>query len=241
VIHDLIQYVRNPRNQDQVIQYLLVHIRLALVPLLVGLLVALPLGWAAARHHRARALLLGASNILYTVPSLALFVILPGIIGTRILDETNVVVALSLYTAALLVRPVADALAALPAHVLAAATAVGYKPLRRFLTVELPLAVPVLGAGVRVASVSNISLVSVGAIIGIGGLGQLFTEGFTGVPNLAPIVLGILLILALALVVDLLLVGAQRLLTPWQARRRRPAREVAAEPAMDPVTLGSAA
>lgn len=221
MIGDLIRYLSNPRNQDQLLEYLLVHVRLALLPLLVGLVAALPLGWAASRYRRLRGLLFGASNILYTVPSLALFVILPGVLGTRILDEANVVIALALYTTALLVRPVADALGALPGHVLAAATAVGYKPLRRFLTVELPLAVPVLGAGVRVASVSNISLVSVGAIIGIGGLGQLFTEGFTGVPNLTPIVLGIVSILALALVVDLLLVGIQRLLTPWQVRRVR--------------------
>jgi osmoprotectant transport system permease protein len=131
-----------------------------------------------------------------------------------------VVVALAVYTAALLVRPVVDALDALPGHVLAAATAVGYHPLRRFLTVELPLAVPVLAAGVRVASVSNISLVSVGALIGVGGLGQLFTEGFQSSYN-PPIIVGIVLTLALALVVDLLLVAGHRLLTPWQPRPSR--------------------
>jgi osmoprotectant transport system permease protein len=86
----------------------------------------------------------------------------------------------------------------------------GYPPTRRFVTVELPMAIPVLAAGVRVASVSNISLVSVGALIGIGGLGQLFTEGFQ-TRYLAPIVIGILL----ALVMDLTLVGLQRLITPW--------------------------
>jgi osmoprotectant transport system permease protein len=162
---------------------------------------------------------LGSANVLYTVPSLALFVILPSILGTKILDELNVIVALALYTAALLVRPVVDALDALPGHVLAAATAVGYRRLRRALTVELPLAVPVLAAGVRVASVSNISLVSVGALIGVGGLGQLFTEGFQNAYD-PPIVVGIVLTLALALAVDLLLVGARRLLTPWQSQRQ---------------------
>ena len=229
------------RNLDTVLEDLQEHVEIALIALVLGVLIAFPIGLIAYRWRVAYGPLLAITQILYTVPSLALFVILPGILGTRILDEANVVVALSLYTAALLVRPVADALTTLPPHVLAAATAVGYKPLRRFLTVELPLAVPVLGAGVRVASVSNISLVSVGAIIGIGGLGQLFTEGFTGVPNLAPIVLGILLILALALVVDLVLVGAQRLLTPWQPRRRRTRSTPAEEPALDPVTMGSAA
>ena len=221
MIDDLIRYLSNPRNQHTVLELLVVHIRLALVPLLLGLLAALPIGWAAQRYHRVRALVLGASNVLYTVPSLALFVILPSILGTKILSELNVVVALALYTAALLVRPVVDALDALPAHVLAAATAMGYRPARRFLTVELPLAVPVLAAGVRVASVSNISLVSVGALIGVGGLGQLFTEGFQSAYN-PPIVVGIVLTLGLALVVDVLLVVARRLLTPWSGERRRP-------------------
>ena len=220
MIDDLRRYLDNPRNQEAVFDYLLVHMRMALIPLVLGLLVAIPVGWAAQRNRRLRAVVLGATNILYTVPSLALFVILPSILGTKILDEINVVVALAIYTAALLVRPVVDAIDALPAHVLAAATAVGYRPLWRFLTVELPLAVPVLVAGVRVASVSNISLVSVGALIGVGGLGQLFTEGFQSSYN-PPIIVGIVLTLALALVVDLLLVGGRRLLTPWQTRPAR--------------------
>jgi osmoprotectant transport system permease protein len=223
VIDDLIRYLSNPRNQDAVLRLLLVHVRLSLLPLLLGLVAAVPIGWAAQRWRRLRVLVLGGANVLYTVPSLALFVILPPILGTRILDELNVVVALALYTAALLVRPVVDALDTLPGHVLAAATAVGYRPVRRFLTVELPLAVPVLSAGVRVASVSNISLVSVGALIGVGGLGQLFTEGFQNAYN-PPIVVGIVLTLALALAVDLLLVAGRALLTPWQGRRSVAAR-----------------
>lgn len=227
MIDDLVRYLENPRNQDAVLELLLVHIRLALVPLLLGLVVAVPIGWAAQRYRRVRGLVLGTVNVVYTVPSLALFVILPSILGTKILDEINVVVALAVYTAALLVRPVVDALDSLPGHVLAAATAVGYRPLRRFLTVELPLAVPVLTAGVRVASVSNISLVSVGALIGVGGLGQLFTEGFQSSYD-APIIVGIVLTLALALVVDLLLVVARRVLTPWQKRPARAAKVAAA-------------
>jgi osmoprotectant transport system permease protein len=227
VIDDLVRYLENPRNQDAVLELLLVHLRLALVPLLLGLVVAVPLGWAAQHYRRVRGLTLGTVNVVYTVPSLALFVILPSILGTKILDEINVVVALAVYTAALLVRPVVDALDALPHPVLAAATAVGYRPLRRFLTVELPLAVPVLAAGVRVASVSNISLVSVGALIGVGGLGQLFTEGFQSSYD-APIIVGIVLTLALALAVDLLLVVLRRALTPWQRRPARVAKVAAA-------------
>jgi osmoprotectant transport system permease protein len=226
VIDELISYLSNWRNREMVLELLVVHARLALLPLLVGLLAALPLGWVAQHYRPQRAVLLGSANVLYTVPSLALFVILPGILGTQILDEINVVVALALYTAALLLRPVVEALDAVPGHVLAAATAMGYRPLRRFLTVELPLAVPVLAAGIRVASVSNISLVSVGALIGVGGLGQLFTQGFQDSYN-APIVVGIVLTLMLALVMDALLLLAKTLLTPWQPRRSK----LAAEPA----------
>jgi osmoprotectant transport system permease protein len=211
---DIGTYLSSPSNRDKVLELLSQHLVLALLPLLIGLVVAVPLGWAAQRVRWLRALVLGSATVVYTVPALALFVIMPGILGTRILDGINVVVALVLYTCALLVRPVVDALDAVPAPVVAAATAMGYQPVRRFVAVELPMAVPVLAAGVRVASVSNISLVSVGAFIGIGGLGQLFTEGFQ-TRYLAPIVIGIVATVLLALAMDLLLVAVQRTATPW--------------------------
>jgi osmoprotectant transport system permease protein len=158
--------------------------------------------------------LIPSAGVLYTVPSLVLFIVLPVILGTRILDPINVVVALAIYTVALLVRSVADALAAVPAMVVAAATAMGFRPTRRFVAVEFPLAVPVLIAGLRVATVSNISLVSVGAAIGVGGLGQLFTDGFDrSFPT--EIITGIVLSMLLALVADALLVGLGRYATPW--------------------------
>ena len=160
------------RNVDLVSGLLAEHVWLALVPVVVGLLLALPLGWAATRVPRVRFALLSAAGLLYTVPSLVLFVSLPVVLGTQILSPLNIVVALTLYTVALLVRTVADALDAAPPAVLTAATAMGYWPLRRFVAVELPLAVPVIVAGLRVASVSNISLVTVGSIIGIGGQGE---------------------------------------------------------------------
>jgi osmoprotectant transport system permease protein len=207
-------YLSSPSNREKVLGLLGDHVYLAILPLLIGLLVAIPLGWAAQRTGWLRGTLLGASNVVYTIPSLALFVVMPAILGTKIIDGMNVVAALALYVAALLVRSVIDALDAVPAHVVAAATAMGYGPLRRFLVVELPLSVPVLAAGVRVGSVSNISLVSVGAFLGIGGLGQLFTEGFQN-RYLAPILIGIALTILLAVAVDLLLVGLRRLLTPW--------------------------
>jgi osmoprotectant transport system permease protein len=203
-----------PRNADRIGLLLVEHVRLALIPVLVGLLIAVPLGWLCNRNPRAKAFLVPAAGVLYTVPSLALFVVLPGILGTRILSEINIVVALTIYTVALLVRTVADALAAVPGLVVAAATAMGYRPARRFFDVELPLAVPVLIAGLRVATVSNISLVSVGALIGVGGLGELFTEGFQlNFPT--EIVTGIVLIMLLAFLGDALLLGIGHFATPW--------------------------
>lgn len=200
------------------------HLGLALLPVLAGLLLSLPLGWTAHRWPPARAFLVQTTGLLYTIPSLALFVLMPLVLGTRILDPINVQVALTIYTVALLVRSVADALDAVPGDVVAAATAMGFGSVRRFLTVELPLSFPVLVAGVRVAAVSNISLVSVGAIIGVGGLGYFLTHGFQlSPPNYDEIVAGIVLIVVLALVVDGLLALAGRALTPWaRARAVRP-------------------
>lgn len=214
MLADIGTYLSSPSNRDKVLELLGEHVVLAVLPLLIGLAAVLPLGWLAHRVGWLRGVVLGSAGVLYTVPSLALFVIMPSILGTRILDGANVVVALALYTCALLARPVVDALDAVPGHVVAAATAMGYRPLRRFLAVQLPMAVPVLAASVRVASVSNISLVSVGAFIGIGGLGQLFTEGFQ-TRYQAPIVIGIVATLLLALALDGLLVRLRRVGTPW--------------------------
>ncbi|ASO22462.1 osmoprotectant transport system permease protein [Actinoalloteichus hoggarensis] len=212
---DLARYLSSANNREFIGSQLVEHVYLSLTPLLFGIAVAIPVGWVAHRFRRVRVVLLTSASILYTVPSLALFVVIPGIIGTLVLDSVNVVVALTLYTSALLLRPVIDALDAVPDHVTAAATAMGYRPARRLLAVDLPLAVPVLAAGLRVGAVSNISLVSVGALIGTGGLGVLFTEGFR-TRYLAPIVVGIVLTLLLALVVDLSLVALRRWLTPWE-------------------------
>lgn len=211
---DFSRYLSSPANLEAVLNGLLQHIWLSLAPVAIGLLLAIPLGLVAQRTRVLRTLFLGAANVLYTIPSLAVFVVVPGLIGTKIADPINVVVALTVYTTALLVRPVIDALDSLPHHVIAAATAIGFKPVHRFFAVDLPLSVPVLTAGVRVAAVSNISLVSVGALIGVGGLGVLFTDGFK-VQDFPPIIVGIVLTLVLAALVDLALVALRRVLTPW--------------------------
>jgi osmoprotectant transport system permease protein len=195
------------------------HLYFALPPVVIGLVLAIPLGWLANRTKLGRSLTINVAGLLYTIPSLALFVLLPPLLGTRILDPINVIVALTVYTVALLVRTVADALSAVPAVVVNSATAMGYTPLRRFIAVELPLSVPVVVAGLRVAAVSSISLVTVGAVIGFGGLGQMFTDGFQrDIP--AEIVTGIVLVLVIALVVDGLILLLGRVLTPWDRTRR---------------------
>jgi osmoprotectant transport system permease protein len=202
-------------NSEEIISWLGWHARLSALPLLFGLLIALPLGWLARRYRWLYPPLVTVAGLLYTIPSLALFILLPGLLKTRILDPANVVVALTIYTVALLVRVVADALAAVPEEVLQAATAMGYRRVGRLLRVELPIAVPVIAAGLRVAAVSNVSLVSVAALIGIPQLGQLFTNGFQ-LSYLTPILLGILLSVLLALVFDSAIQLLARLLTPWR-------------------------
>lgn len=190
------------------------HVYLSVLPVVIGLIIAIPLGWAASRWRPARAILLTVSGLLYTIPSLALIVILPALISTKTLDPVNVIITLTVYTIALLVRSIADALSSVPPTIVAAATAIGYRPLKRFVGVEFPLAIPVVVAGLRVAMVSNISLVSVGALIGIAGYGQLFTEGFQR-QIITEIVAGIVATLVLALVADVLLQWLGRLATPW--------------------------
>jgi osmoprotectant transport system permease protein len=191
-----------------------IHLRLSLVPVVLGLVIAVPLGAYVWRTTALRRLTTVSASIIFTIPSLALFVVLPLIIPTRILDEANVIVALTLYTTALLVRAVPEALDAVPAQVRDAATAVGYTRLARMLKVELPLSIPVLIAGLRVVAVTNISMVSVGSVIGIGGLGTWFTEGYQADKS-DQIVAGIIAIFALAIVIDVLILLAGRLITPW--------------------------
>jgi len=190
------------------------HLYLALLPVVLGLAVALPLGFVVMRYPRLYAPMVTGSGVLYSIPSLSLFIVLPGILGTRILDPLNIIVALAVYTVALLVRTVVDGLRSVPDHVRQAATALGFKRYRQLLQVELPIALPVIVAGLRVATVANISLVSVGALIGVGGLGELFTDGFQR-DFMTPIIVGVVLSVALALLADTVLVLVQRGLTPW--------------------------
>ena len=163
-------------NLDLVAELTLSHIRLSVVPIVLSFVIAVPLGWVANRNPTLRAVTISAGSLLYTIPSLPLFVILPYILGTRVLSEVNVLVALTIYGVAVMVRSAADALASVDKDTRQAATAVGYSSWTRFWRVELPLAGPVLLAGLRVVSVSTIALVSVGAIIGSRNLGYLIPQ-----------------------------------------------------------------
>ena len=208
-----------PRNVDKIAEATGEHLYLALLPVLFGLIISIPLGWAASRWPAVRLVIVPLAGVLYTIPSLALITLVPLLLGTKIIDPLNVQVPLAIYTIALLVRSVTDALLAVPGEVTAAATAVGFRQARLFLTVELPLAIPVIVAGLRVASVSAMSLTSVGALIGIGGLGELITEGFRR-NNAVEMVVAIALIVVLALIIDALLLLAGRLVTPWTRVRQ---------------------
>ncbi|HET7303750.1 MAG TPA: ABC transporter permease [Segeticoccus sp.] len=206
-------------HTGQVLDYGLQHVYLAGLPLLLGLLIALPIGWLARRHRFLYPPIVAGSGLLFTIPSLALFVLLPGILGyvrdTNILDPVNVVVAMTIYTVALLVRTVADGLGSVPDDVNQAATAMGYRRLSRFFRVELPLAVPVISAGLRVAAVSNVSIVSVASLIGVSQLGLFLTDGYARSFG-TELLVGIGSCIVLALLFDLTIQLVTRLLTPWQ-------------------------
>lgn len=218
-------------NLDLVLGLTLDHARLSVIPIVVAFIASIPLGWLASLHRLTRLVLLFAFGVLFTIPSLALFVSLPLVLGTKILDPANVVVALSIYGVALMVRGAADAFASVPRDVVNSSTAVGYSRAGRFWTVEFPLAGPVLLANIRVVSVTTISLLSVGSLIGVQSLGYLFLNGYQRTfPT--EVVIGIVFTLLLALVFDTILVVLGRLLMPWTRVDARASRRERRGPAM---------
>jgi osmoprotectant transport system permease protein len=206
-----------PDHAGELAMTTLEHSAIAGVAVLFGLVLALPLGVLAVRFPVLKGVVLGASGVLFTIPSLALFVLLLPLTG---LSYETAVIGLTVYTLVVLVRNTVEGLAAVPPHVREAARAMGYGGARTLLAVELPLALPVIVAGVRVATVMTISLVSVAGFIGHGALGQLFIDGFQR-DFAVPVIAGVVLTLLLALVADLILVAAQRALTPWTRRGGR--------------------
>ncbi|MGX5680185.1 ABC transporter permease [Schumannella luteola] len=199
-------------------QLSLEHIVLALPPILIGFVVSIPLGYLAYRFRLTRGLILTLTGLLYTIPSLALFVILPPLLGISFISSLNLSIALTIYAVAIMARSVADALASVDPAVRQSATAVGFGGWRRFWAVDFPLAGPVVLAGVRVAAVSTISLVTVGILIGVDSLGYLFTNGFQR--RIVPEILaGVVMVVVIALLVDYLLALLGRALMPWTSKR----------------------
>jgi osmoprotectant transport system permease protein len=210
-------YFMDHRSDD--LGYLWDHVYLSLLPVVVGLIISLPLGYVARRYRWSYPPIISITGLLYTIPSIALFVIVPPLFGLKSLDPKQVPIALTIYSVALLVRVVADGLASVSDETLLAASAMGFGRMRRLFSVELPIAAPVIAAGLRVATVSNVSLVAVAGTIGMDNLGRLFDEGIqlsTPTPYYPPIVLGIVLCVLLALTFDGLIVLGTRLLTPWR-------------------------
>jgi osmoprotectant transport system permease protein len=208
------------RNLPMIGSLLVEHIILAVLPVLIAFVVSLPLGYLVHKTKRAANLILAFLGVIYSIPSLALFVMMPLILGTKILDPVNIVVALAIYSTALLVRSVVDGLRSVPPAVRQSATAVGYGWPRRLFGVELPLAMPVIFAGLRVVTVSNIALVSVAVLVGSGALGKLFDLGFAS-SFYTPIIIALILMLTLSLIFDGLILLIERGTLPWL--RKRPA------------------
>ncbi|CAL9385996.1 ABC transporter permease [Streptomyces werraensis] len=195
-----------------------VHLREALLPVAAGLLLALPLALLCDRFRWLYPPVLGLTTVLYAVPSLAFFVVLIDWTGQ---SELTVMIPLALYSLVVLVPAIADGVRSVPDETLSAATAMGFGPVRRYLQVQLPVAAPAVIAGLRVATASSISLVSVGALIGNqGALGNLMAAAQKyDRPELAAN--AVLTTAVLAILCDAALVALRRALTPWMPRSGR--------------------
>lgn len=198
----------------QVLELTWQHLLLSLPAILLSIVVAVPLGWLASRFPTPGGIILSAATLLYAIPGLAMLILIPVLFSTPLRSSGTMVIALTLYGVALLVRTSADAFNSVDRDVRRAAISLGYSKAAMFWRVDLPLAIPVLVSGVRVVTVSTVGLVTIGALIGISSLGTLFTDGFQrGIS--AEVFTGVILTVALALLLDAICVLAGRTLTPW--------------------------
>ena len=204
-----VDYLQDRR--DEITEATITHLQITVTAVLLGLLIAFPLALLARRVPLLESSVLGFSTFLYTIPSLALLPLLVPITG---LTKTTVVIGLGLYCLTILVRALLDGLRAVPDDVREAARGLGYGSGRLLLKVELPLALPVVMAGLRVATVSTVALTTIGTVVSEGGLGKLIANGKNTEFN-AELMTGALLCVLLALLLDVVLVLAQRGLTPW--------------------------
>lgn len=203
------------RNTALIRHDLVVHLELTAAAVLLGLLVALPLGVLSQRRRRWYGPVLGFTGVLYTIPSLAAFAMLIPFTG---LSTWTALIPLTSYTLLILVRNVVAGLDAVPAEVRESADAMGYTPTRRLLRVELPLALPAIMAGIRIATVTTVGLLTVAAIVGLGGLGHLILVGLQR-PIRTAVTVGAALSILVAVAADLVLAGVQRGLSPWARKR----------------------
>lgn len=208
----------NARNLERLRELGVEHLQLTALPLLIGLLIAVPLAVLAVRRRSLYNPLLTITGLLFTIPSAALFVLLLAYSPFGLGMATSLI-GLTIYTLLILFRNTVAGLDGVPDEVVESADAMGFRSTRRLLRVEAPLAVPVVVAGVRIATVTTIGLVTVTAFIGQGGFGQLFITGFQR-QNLTEVAVGLVACVILAVVADLGLVGLERALTPWSRNRR---------------------
>ena len=208
-----VDYLRN--DKAFVLDMLEQHVRLTVEAVVLALIVALPLALVARRWRRAAGPILAVAGVAYTIPSLALFAVLAPFTGFTL--ERTVLIGLVMYALLVLVRNIVVGLQGVPADVVEAARGMGYGGARLLWRIELPLALPAILTGVRIATVTTIALVTIGIITGNGGLGQVIYRGFQS-DYRAQVVAGTLLCIALALLADLLLLLLGRALTPWSRR-----------------------
>ena len=196
----------------------LTHLTIAAPAIIASVLIAVPIGAWAQRSKGVGGVVLSFLTVLYAVPSLPLLIVIPVLSGIALRSRVNMVVVLTIYGIAVLIRQCAEAFAAVPTDVLESADALGMSRLRRFCTVELPLAVPVIVSGTRVVITSTVALVTIGAFIGVRSLGTLFTDGFQRGLTVE-VLAGLVMTIALALLLDALAVGVGALMTPWRQRK----------------------
>ena len=211
----LVDWERIARNWDQIIDRTWEHIYLTAVPVALGFVIALGLAVVALAWRKSYAPITLATGILYTIPSLALFAVLIPVVGPT---STNAIIALTSYTLLILIRNIVAGIDGVPAEILEAADGMGYSRAVRFWRVEVPLALPVIIAGIRIATVTTVGLVTVSVILGLGGYGFFILRGFNTF-FWTQVMVGVALSVVLATVLDLFFVGLRRWLTPWERRK----------------------
>lgn len=206
------------RNTSKILGALQQHLWYTLLALLFSFVIAVPVGIFIHRRHRLRGPVLGVAGVLYTVPALAAFALLVAWLG--LFSLWTALIPLITYNLYILIRAVVVGLDGVDPAVLDASTGMGYRPMRRLVRVELPLATPSIMAGLRLATVTTVGLVTVTAVLGQGGFGRLIYDGLFNFFR-TPVTIGAVCTVALAVVLDVVLIGVGRVLTPWTRARGR--------------------